>query len=345
MKRYDVFLDAGTPKHVIFAMVIQEELRRKSIKSLLIVRDETQAIALADTLHLSYVKAGTYGGGGIRKKLEASISRMRELLEIVDEYGPPKVWWTHGEVAGVRVAFGLSIPIIYCNDTPYNTAVCKLTVPLSNYLVTPSACGKEVWMKYGASEENIVTYNGVEETAWVKPGAAPKTRVWGEIGLRNERVIVVRGPEYKASYYTREFPLLRLVSELASSYRVVYIPRYREEVERFSRVPNVHVLKRVVYTPDLLGCVDLFISSGGTMASEAALQGTPTISYHFWTPSLRFLHDNGFPVKHISDPMLILEESRKIMENPEKYRVDTTKLLEKLESPIPIVTDLIERFL
>lgn len=81
------------------------------------------------------------------------------------------------------------------------------------------------------------------------------------------------------------------------------------------------------------------------MASEAALQGTPTISYHFWTPSLRFLHDNGFPVKHISDPMLILEESRKIMENPEKYRVDTTKLLEKLESPIPIVTDLIERFL
>ncbi len=345
MGKYDVFLDAGTPKHVIFAMVIQEKLMRMGVESLLIVRDETQTIALADTLHLSYIKAGTYGGGGRREKLEASISRMQALLKVIDRYGLPRVWWTHGEVAGIRVAFGLSIPIVYCNDTPYNTAVCKLTVPLSNYLVTPSACGKEVWIRYGAPEENIKTYNGVEETAWVSPGDVSKTRVLEDIGFKDERVIVVRGPEYKASYYSRKFPLYRLVSELASSYKVVYIPRYGEEIEKFEEIPNVYILKKVVYTPELLGCVDLFISSGGTMASEAALQGTPTISYHFWTPSLRFLHSNGFPVKYISDPKLVLEESRKIMKNPGKYRVDTSKLLEKLESPIPTVINLIERFL
>jgi predicted glycosyltransferase len=81
------------------------------------------------------------------------------------------------------------------------------------------------------------------------------------------------------------------------------------------------------------------------MCRETALSGVPTINYQFWDAAAKYLHKKSFPMKRVTNTDSIIRTAKKILEAPEKHRMDTRQMLRNLESPAKITVQYIEKFL
>lgn len=339
----DVWLDTVTPKISIAINCLLPFLHAKGYSTLVTAKKQTQTTDLLDALKVPYYKVGDYGTT-LKEKLAVEQKRALEFLDLFGKVGYPKVLWTHGDVSAIRTAFGLNIPIVYANDTVFAYAVARLACPLVDWLVAPISFGKS-WSKFGISRKRIILYDGLEEAAWLKDANFNKPKFLEE--LKNRRpIILFRDAEYQAVYCKDvKVDTQRLLTELAKLATVVYLPRYEQERERLKEFSNVWVPPEPVLTAQLLTYVDLMVGSGGTACRETAMSGIPTINFHFWDVQARYLHKKGFPLQVIRNSCGIISASKKILANPEKYRTDTKKALEKIESPVPVWVNYIERCL
>jgi predicted glycosyltransferase len=339
----DIWLDAVTPKDSLLVSSLLPPLHEKGYETIVTAKRQTQTTDVLELLNIPYTCVGKYGET-LREKLAEEQKRTLGFLELFDKTGLPKVLWTHGDVSAIRTAFGLQIPITYSNDTPHAFHVARLVSPLVDWLVAPVPFGKS-WSRFGISKSKIVLYDGVEETAWLREPKKQSSRFLEELDQKR-RVVLFRNAEYKAAYCKDVMvDAWRLVKKLSKVATVVYLPRYEEEKEKLEDIDNVLVPSKPLLTFQIIPAIDLMIGSGGSICREAALMGVPTINFHFWDAVARYLHKKGFPIKYVSSTDKIINVAQKILKKPEKHRIDTRQMLEKLESPAPITAHYIERFL
>jgi len=343
MQTPDVWLDTVTPKVSIAIHSLLPVLHAKGYTTLVTAKNATQTTDMLDALKVPYRKVGDYGET-LKEKLAVEQKRTLEFIDLFDKVGYPKVLWTHGDVSAIRTAFGLGIPIVYANDTVFAYQVAKLAVPLVDWLIAPVSFGKS-WSRFGIPKSRIILYDGLEEVSWLKGAAFEKPKFLQELSSKRP-VVLFRDAEYHASYCKDvKVDSQRLLKELANIATVVCLPRYEGEKEKLKGIPNVWVPPKPVLTAQLIPYVDLMVGSGGTACRETALMGIPTINFHFWDVQARYLHKKGFPVQIIRKADRIVKTAKKILQNPEKQKLDTRKALEKLESPVPVWMRYIERCL
>jgi predicted glycosyltransferase len=338
----DVWLDTVTPKISIAIHSLLPCLHEKGYSTLVTAKKQTQTTDLLDVLGVPYEAVGDYGAS-LKEKLAADANRTLEFLELFDRVGYPKVLWAHGDVAAIRTAFGLGIPIVYANDTVFAYHVAKLASPLVDWLVAPKCFGKS-WRKFGIAKNRIIHFDGLEECAWLKT-KFDKPKFLEELSGKKP-VVLFRDIEYKASYCGDvKVDSQRLLEKLSELSTVVYLPRYEEEKQRLKSLSNVWVQPKPVLTAQLIPYIDLMVGSGGTACRETALAGIPTINFHFWDVQARYLYRKGFPLHIIRSNKGIVRAAKKILRNPKQYRMDTKAAQTKLESPLPVWTSYIERCL
>jgi predicted glycosyltransferase len=99
------------------------------------------------------------------------------------------------------------------------------------------------------------------------------------------------------------------------------------------------VPREFIDSVSLVSQADLVISIGGTIAREAALQGTPTII----VPSITrfdvndYLAKKGFPIFTVN-PEKVFGYGKKLL----KKRYDVKNLLERLENPVDVIEKIIK---
>ena len=340
MQTPDVWLDTVTPKISIAIHSLLPVLHAKGYTTLVTAKNATQTTDMLDALKVPYRKVGDYGET-LKEKLAVEQKRTLEFIDLFDKVGYPKVLWTHGDVSAIRTAFGLGIPIVYANDTVFAYQVAKLAVPLVDWLIAPVSFGKS-WSRFGIPKSRIILYDGLEEVSWLKGAAFEKPKFLQELSSKRP-VVLFRDAEYHASYCKDvKVDSQRLLKELANIATVICLPRYEGEKEKLKGIPNVWVPPKPVLTAQLIPYVDLMVGSGGTACRETALMGIPTINFHFWDVQARYLHKKGFPVQIIRNTGRIVKTVKKILQNPEKHKVNTKAALEKLESPLPTYMRYIE---
>ena len=336
----DVWLDSVTPKDSLLINSLLPALREKGYKILVTAKKQTQTTEILDLLKVNYICIGKYGKT-LKEKLMAEQRRTLDFVDFFARRGFPKVLWTHGDVAAIRTAFGLDIPIVYANDTVFAYHVARLAVSLVDWLIAPVSFGKS-WSRFGIPRSRIVHYDGLEELAWMKNLRFEKPKFLQELSSRKP-VMLFRDVEYHASYCTDvKVDSQRLLKELAKLATVVYLPRYEAEKEKLKGLNNIWVPPKPVLTTQLFPYLDLMVGSGGTACRETALAGIPTINFHFWDVQARYLHNKGFPVKIIRNTDRIICTAKKILQNPRKHKLNTTAMLRKPESPVPVWTRYIE---
>ncbi|RLG61878.1 hypothetical protein DRN84_02890 [Candidatus Geothermarchaeota archaeon] len=335
-----IILDVATPKHAIFAAYLEPIYRRKGFDVEILARESTQTLKMLRYFKLDYKVIGYYGGMDLTEKYIATLDNEINLLKHILEFGEPDILWSHGNVAGIRTAFHMGIPVIHVNDTPYNIPVAKLTVPLSTKLVTPAAWSISDWSRFGIDPGDIIRYYGIEEVAWIRRMDVDREKIRSRYLDRDERIIVFRMIEYKASYSLNVKPPIYKVLEKLSRYaKIIYIPRYEEELKLASKIPNTIILRDVVFAPELIAASDINLNSGGTMAREGALLGVPTISYYFYNKITRFLIKHRLPIWYIPDIDKIIRKTIKILRDPDKYRIDSKEILNKFDDPLEVIID------
>ena len=331
-------MDIATPKHAIFASYLKPEYEKRGFKVDIVARESTQTISMLEYFRLKYTILGGYGED-LLGKYKATLEQEYNFLKYFIENGYPDLLWSHGNVAGIRSAFHLGIPIIHVNDTPYNIPVAKLTVALSNKLITPSAWNKKDWIIYGIRPEDVILYYGLEEVAWIKRLKVSKKRIKEKyLGKDVDRLVIFRMIEYKASYSMNvKVSIEKLLEKLSEYATIFYIPRYKEEVHNIKHIKNIIIADKPIFAPELIYASDLNINGGGTMARESALLGIPTISYYFYNKIIRFLMRHKLPIWYIKEHDKILRKAVKILRDPDKYKVNTEDIIEKFDDPINVI--------
>ncbi len=267
---------------------------------------------------------GKYDPTSLATRFEASVKRELQFLDMF-KTKKPDLAISHGSVELCRVAYGLDVPIICTGDTTY-TKANSLVVPLANTLLISKAIPKRIYQRYGA--KNIVQFDGVDEVAWVKSIKQIQSR------KHRHPLILVRQCEFRASYMKGTDVTLDVAKKLASLGNVLYLSRYEKEKIEGITVP------KFVDSLSLTKEADLVVGVGGTIAREAALQGTPSIVIPIlgWSYVNDYIAKKGFPLFKAKR-----EQTLKLAEKYLGEHKDVRNVLANLEDPVDVIENLVEK--
>ena len=186
-----IWYDACTGKHIRYGTAIGQRLRKAGHEFVFTTREHPDTLPLAQILGEKPIVVGKYSPTTLFSRLEESAERVIEFSKLFKD-DPPDIAIAHQSVELCRTAFGLGIPIILTADTPYATAVNRLTIPFAHTVVVSEALPKRFVKEQCA--KNIVQFKGVDEVAWIKDFKPPRID-----GLKKP-LIVIRQMETKAAY-------------------------------------------------------------------------------------------------------------------------------------------------
>ncbi|MCS6785261.1 MAG: DUF354 domain-containing protein [Candidatus Caldarchaeum sp.] len=346
-----IWLEILTPKQFWYFRKVGQLLKKRGHKIVYTLRRYEQLDPFTGELQGDeFYVVGEFGGADIREKLKKSVERTALLLQILDEFDCAV---SSGSPEAARIAYGLSVPHVLASDTP-ESPVNRLAAPVSAKVATPWIIGKRPWTRYGVRDSDVVLYRGLDPVAWVKDYTPDKSFL-KKLGLEEKSYVLVRSPEYKASYL-RGTPwsledYAKFVETLTekTGHRTVVLPRYVDEAQALKTKlkDRALVVENPVTNHHLLYFSTLLIGGGGTMTQEAALFGIPAVSIYPGKPPLviRYLINQKL-VKMLKEPEQVLDKINKIIEdaskNQERYRERAAKMVEKMEDPAEKVVAAVE---
>lgn len=164
-------------------------------------------------------------------------------------------------------------PFIVFEDTEHVNNLHKLVLPFASAVITPDCFKKDLGKKQ-------IRFNGYFELAYLHPNNfKPDPSILNYLNLRNgDKFIILRFVSWHAIHDVGQNGLSfemkqKLVKEL-EKYGKVFITSEKELPEEFESY-QITVGPEMMH--NLLTYATLYIGEGATMASEAAVLGTPAI--------------------------------------------------------------------
>jgi len=355
-----IWIDILTPKQVYFLAELTCKAEVMGHEVLLTTRHYREVNELLALKGIEAIRIGRHGGSTLKGKLEANARRVLGLIDIVTKYKPDVVVSSSSPEAA-RVAFGLGFPHIYISDSPHAEAVCRLTIPLSRKLITPKIIPKKIWRKFGATPDMVVQYDALDPVVWIR-SLHPDPHILDQLNLDSRRpIITFRAEEAFAAYLlgvvTDKEPVILpvikdLMDKLGDTAQFIALPRYGEQAHalRTALGNRLIIPKTAIDGPSLLSYTSIFIGAGGTMTTEAALLGVPTISCYPGQPTLveEYLVKQDL-VFRVTDPEKAAKKALRLFSQIEGFRkIQQEKakaLIAKMEDPVEVITRTLEPYL
>lgn len=321
-----VWYDACTGKHVRYAVAVANRLRKRGHHVILTTRVHPDTVGLAKALGEKFVIVGKYNPASAYTRLLEGTRRQLLFCKMFGQKAPD-IAVSHQSPDMCRVAFGLGVPIINTSDAPHATAANKLTIALSKIIIISKALPPHFYRKYGP--DRIIQFEGVDEVAWV--------RDYNPAKLRYERpLIVLRQMEIQAAYATGKNDVTEALAQKLSKYgHVLFLSRYERQQRK-----NITVPKEFIDSANLAAQADLVVTVGGTLAREAALQGTPSLVV---STSFGRLYVNEYVAKK-GFPLFTVPLSR-VPSYAKEYlgrRFDVKDQVSELENPVDIIERMVK---
>ena len=276
------WLDLLTPKQLLFFRPVIGELEAGGHVVLATARGYREVEQLASLLGMSLQFVGARGGRDPLDQLKASLGRMTSLVPIVADFRPD-VAVSVASADCARLAFGMRVRHVAVNDSPHSTVAGRLALPLSSHLLSPWIIPYSAWRRFGLERGDITRYRALDPAAWLK--REPRAPAGTAAKAHGRPTILVRLEETYAPYMMgtdESWPgrvLDRLASEFGGS-RLVALCRYQDQLDKVRQKYGhaFEVPEKAVDGATMIRSSDVFIGMGGTMTTEAALLGVPTIS-------------------------------------------------------------------
>jgi predicted glycosyltransferase len=153
--------------------------------------------------------------------------------------------------------------------------------------------------------------------------------------------------EEQAAYFsksTKIVPIIKKIIDEFSDENIIILGRYSEQIKKLKSLfgKKTQILKMSYDGKSLLGNIDVFIGSGGTMTAESALLGVPTISYNA-VPNIveNYLVKNNL-VKRETNPQKIVKIIKKYIESSDdEIKKRAKKISHQMEDPIKKLLEVI----
>jgi len=338
-----------TPKQVNFFKPIVKELKERKHEVLCTSRIYREVEQLGALTGLELTKVGEHGGDSLYGKVKASAERTQKLIDVAQDFHPDcLVSFSSPEAS--RVAFGLQIRNVGFNDSPHAEAVCRLSIPLMNKLMSPWIIPFKEFTKYGIAKNKILHYKALDPAIWIKDGRCIYTHQDLKLDP-SKKTITFRLEESKAAYRSGirsdSSGLLNILIKNFKDCNIVVLCRYLDQLESVSKEfgNSAIVIDRVIDGTSLLMLSDVFIGSGGTMNCEASLLGVPNISYAMHNILVnKFLFSQGLSYKCTSANQMV-RLTRRVLSDERMQKIIKSKsqrLLSQMEDPKKKIINVLE---
>ncbi|MCL4435439.1 MAG: DUF354 domain-containing protein [Thaumarchaeota archaeon] len=342
-----------TPKQILFFTPLIQHLEHQGHDVIATSRRYREVDLLSAKKGLKIRFAGRHGGASLQEKLKASCERTAELANMVGNLDIAcAVSFSSPECA--RAAFGLGVKHVCISDSPHAEKVSRLSIPLSDLLLTPWIIPYSAWSRYGIPQEQIIRYRALDPAVWLK--RRQNNIVHKEdFGLNSsKKTITLRLEEIQAAYLLssdNSFSkrLLESLLQEFSDCEVFVLGRYQPQIEAFKQAygSKAKIAEDIVEGVNLISVSDVFIGLGGTMTSEAALLGVPAISL-FQGGSLyteEYLIKEGLLVRPgsieetVKTVRTFLQDHDRLRNLQKKARA----VLNSMEDPVAVIAEAVEK--
>lgn len=261
----------NTPQVHFFAPIISYLQKEHTV--FVTARDFSETVPLLQHYGIDYTLIGGHQGKSKIKKVIGLGSRIIRMLKLLPKFDISM--GIGGQNTTPVSALRRKPSIIFTdNDTSYKWHSYKLG---SHFIFPEYFEYKSVIEKYGVSEKKIYLYNGFKEDIYMSQ-FEPDPNFLEQLPF--EEFITIRPENLKANYLPAN--VKSLVPELFRIFKdenILFLPRYEEEKDYAQGYDNVFIPQTVLSGRDVCYYTKAMLTGAGTFAREAALLGTPAVSF------------------------------------------------------------------
>ncbi|MBO8183045.1 MAG: DUF354 domain-containing protein [Archaeoglobus sp.] len=264
-----ILVGVGHPAHVHFYKNAIFEWKKNGHEVLIAARSKDVTLHLLDKYNLDYVNLGKSKKGLVSKGLKM-IKNDYFFIKLIKKFKPDVLTGIHDPYIA-QTGELLGVPSIVFTDTEL-VRFTWLVFPFADFICTPSCFLLELGKKH-------VRFNGYKELAYLHPKYfKPDPAILRNLDLsKKDSLIVVRFISWSAYHDIglsgvkgSELGFIKKLEEYGSVFIVSERP-LRGELEKYRTwIPPEEIHSLLYFS-------DLYIGEGGTMATEAAILGTPSI--------------------------------------------------------------------
>ena len=264
-----ILVDIGHPAHVHFFKNFIWEMEKRGHKFLITARRKESAFELLNYYGFEFIDLGLNKKGLFNKAL-GMLSNDLKLLKISKKF-KPDVLTGIGSPYIAQVSKLLKSKSVLFTDTEHASLINKLSVPFSDYVLTPLCFLKD----FG---ERHVRYNGYHELAYLHPNLFKEEKgVLKELDIKkNEKYFLVRSVSWQASHDVGHKGISKVdmekIIKLLEEYGKVFLSSEYDDTAFKEYIIKMHPAK--IHT--LMAHSSLYFGEGATMASESAILGIPS---------------------------------------------------------------------
>jgi predicted glycosyltransferase len=265
----NILVNVAHPAHVHFFKNAITNLIKKGHKVKITSKDKEVTNRLLEAYRFEY-EVLDIARKGLVNKGWGMLKVNWKLLKVIRDFKPDCLLGINDESIA-QVSYLTRKPSIVFTDTEHAKLGNLLTFPFAKIICTPSCYKLDLGNKQ-------VRYNGYHELSYLHPNYfKPDPSILSDLGLSiNDKFFILRFVSWSAAHDIKQKGLTdqkRLVRELENHGKVLITSE--RNLEPFLEKYKIRVPPERIH--DLLSCATLYIGEGATMASEAAILGTPSI--------------------------------------------------------------------
>ncbi|HPD65064.1 MAG TPA: DUF354 domain-containing protein [Bacteroidia bacterium] len=289
-----LWFDITNTPHVHFFAPIIRHLSEKHHDVVVTAREFSETIPLLNSYGIDFKLIGVHMG---KNRIMKVIGLATRLVSILKEVPPFELSFGIGGQNTTPVSFFRRKPSIVFtdNDTSYKWHSYKLG---SHFIFPTYFDVQKVIKKFGVKREQIHLYDGFKEDIYIA-NYKPDPKFLQKLPF--DDFITIRPENLKASYVPVDAKTI--VPELFEKFKnenILFLPRYEYEKEYAREYNNIFIPKGPLSGLDVCFNTKAMLTGAGTFAREAAILGTPSVSFfpgkNFLTVD-KIMQDKGWEFK------------------------------------------------
>jgi predicted glycosyltransferase len=322
-----IWIDFINSPQVSFWVPFIKDLKSKNHEFILTCRDSGNTIKLLEQNKLDFHVIGERVGKSLIEKLIFFPQRLIKLYFFIQKH-KSDIAVSQSSFYQPIVAFLLNINCLYTNDNEHAKGNI-FGFLFAKKVILPIALNNEIFVRRWPLINKVSFYPSVKESIYLS-----QQKELLPLISNTKSIIYFRPEPWSAEYYNGPLNFFdNTLLSLASSYKIVILPRDMNQVEYYKqeKFVNLTVALKPLNLKAIVGDCLLFIGAGGSMTRELAILGIPVISiYQDQILCVdQYIVNKG---KIIIAPKISYPEIINILENNTKINQDFSLLNEGNES-------------
>lgn len=272
MLKKNIWIDITNSPHVNVLLPIIRELKVNN-NVIITARDFSETLPLLNKNGFTPILIGKYKGKSRISKVYGLIKRIYDLYFKVPPFDLSISLGGNYTSTISKLKNKKSI-IFSDNDLSYK----GLSYRYSDYFIFPKYFNDEkIKLKYNISNDRIFKFDGFKEDIYIadyKPDPSFLNN------LPFEEFITIRPENLKASYIPKNsVTIIPDLFKALENENILFLPRYPEEKKFADGHNNIFVPDEPLNGLDVCYYTKVMLTGAGTFAREAALMGTPAVSF------------------------------------------------------------------